>query len=688
MPKIETGRYHDRFQLAIGPRNPLNPLREPLLLVAMQWLPETFHLLRPWWLLALLPLPWVAWRLWRGTTAGGGWEKVCDPALLRFLRGEAPPATRRYALGLLGLGWVLGVIALSGPAWEQLPRPVFESSQSRVLVLDLSRSMLAADVKPDRVTLAKFKLLDIARRNEEGQTALITYAGDAHVVSPLTTDGKTIENLVKTLSPDLMPVPGSNPAAALRLAGELLKQAGVENGEIILLTDGARGALDAAAALRAEGARVSVLGVGTPQGAPIPLAKGGYLKDDQGAIVMPKLDGARLQALAHAGGGRYAALGRDERDIAYLLATPSSDQLRQSDQEQLREESWREEGPWLLLAVIPLAALGFRRGWLVTVLLVGMLTPLPRPAWAGWADWWQRPDQQGAKALAQARPEEAARKFESPAWQGTAHFQAGEYEAAAKAFAQDPSARGHYNWGNALAHQGDWQGARDAFQKALELDPEFTEAKQNLATAEQALKRKPSNSQQNSSSNGDGQEGEDSAQSAESGSSGEGSESQDGEGSNAESAQADNGEGNESESAQSASSAESHQTKEETQAANPSGDPSDQPGEGTMAQNASEEDADEAGKETEAARDGEEQAEGENAEATHAVTQEDSGEEGDAQANAQNPRWTEATAEAQAREQTLNKIKDDPGGLLRNKFVLESRRRYQQGRLEKQNEPW
>ena len=265
-----------------------------------------FHWLRPEWLWALLPLIFIAWRLLQQTGRASAWEKQCDPHLLAALLIRRAPH-HRLPLTLLMIGWTLAALALAGPTWQKLPQPVYKTQAAHVIVLDLSPSMDATDLRPSRIARARFKVLDLLARYREGQTALVVFAGESFVVSPLTDDTKTIAALVPTLSPELMPAPGDHAHTALRMADELLSQAGIQDqGEIVLVTDGyddPAATLEAVKTLSAHGRHISVLGVGTAEGAPIPLADGGFLKDATGAIVVPQLDPATLSELAHQGGG-------------------------------------------------------------------------------------------------------------------------------------------------------------------------------------------------------------------------------------------------------------------------------------------------------------------------------------------------------------------------------------------------
>ena len=135
------------------------------------------------------------------------------------------------------VAWILATIAIAGPVWRQTPQPVHEREDALVVIFDLTKSMLATDVKPDRLVRAKRKLIDLLELREEGVTALIVFSGDAHVVSPLTDDTKTIAAMIPALSPDLVPAPGSALAPALVKAVDLFRDGGTASGRILIITD-------------------------------------------------------------------------------------------------------------------------------------------------------------------------------------------------------------------------------------------------------------------------------------------------------------------------------------------------------------------------------------------------------------------------------------------------------------------
>ena len=348
------------------------------------------HFIRPYWLL-LLPLavflPWL-WK--RARRPSGDWMAVCDPHLLRWLSvSQASEKSRGGGRWLAGAAILISILALAGPSWQKLPDSSFSARDARMIVLDLSRSMLAQDLRPNRLTRARFRLADLLEMTEEGQVGLVSYAGDAYVVSPLTSDMNTIANLLPALQPDIVPVSGSRADRALEMAASLLGRAGLSHGEILLVTDSANSA-DAARAreLQKHGIITSVLAVGTVDGAPIP-SGGGFVSDRSGNVVIARLDRASLQAVADAGGGRYMELGASAVGTSLWLEQDGSEFTRR---EGALGERWKDAGPWLVLLLLPLALLGFRRGLLFILpllLLPGLLWPQAAKA-SWWDDAWQR----------------------------------------------------------------------------------------------------------------------------------------------------------------------------------------------------------------------------------------------------------------------------------------------------------
>jgi Ca-activated chloride channel family protein len=462
-----------------------------------------FHFLRPLWLLALIPAVIFITALWRLNSVVTAWDRAIDKSLLPFLLDRSKNASQRTPLLLLFFAWVLSSIALAGPVWEQLPQPVQKREDSLVIVMDLSLSMFAPDHQPNRLDLAKRKLRDILALREEGQTALIVYAGDAHTVTPLTDDVVTISALVPSLSPNIMPLFGSDPMSGIALAIGLLDDVGATNGKILLMTDGISGfdqELLIAEQMQETNYELLIMGIGTEEGAPIRTNDGSFLTDANGATVIPRLNRNVLQSLANRVGGRYHDIQLADSDLEFLLTqNPLMEEPELSDVEE-QFDVWYETGPWLLLLVLPLVALSFRRGWLFGFTLLfgaGLLLPSQPAEALDWRDLWLTKNQQAAEAFAQDDPATAAALFQTPEWQGAASYRAKNYEAAIAGFSANSSPDGHYNRGNSLALLGNYAEAIAAYNIAIEMDPNHADAIHNKEIVEKLLEQQEAEAGEN-----------------------------------------------------------------------------------------------------------------------------------------------------------------------------------------------
>ena len=469
---------------------------------------ESFHFLNPDWLYLLIPLALVLLLLRPGLGSRDPWQKIIDKDLLPWLKVKDGGTGSRYLpVWLLSASWLIAIIALANPVWEKLPQPVFQTDQARVVVLDLSLSMNSSDLKPARVERARFKINDILALQEEGVIGLVVFAGDAFVVSPLTRDGETISALLPALSPDIMPVQGSRADLGLRKAGELLKQSGRLRGEVLLLADSYSDdrTIKAASELRKQGFITSVLGFGTAEGAPLPTGRGDFVRNKNGKVVTTRLDIAAMQRLAKSGGGEYVSLTASDTDIRQLMDERIEGVRHQEASELDQTTRWKETGPWIVLLLLPFAALAFRRGWVVSIALL-VVTGLPaEPAMAfTMKDLWQRQDQQAHQALLGGDAEKAAELAVDPMRKGAAAYRQGNYDKALEEFSSAQGAEAEYNKGNALAKLGKYEEAIDAYDQALKEESDMPDALFNKEAVEKLLQQQ----QQQQSQNEQGEQGE------------------------------------------------------------------------------------------------------------------------------------------------------------------------------------
>jgi Ca-activated chloride channel family protein len=456
-----------------------------------------FHFIRPWWLLALIPFIGGMWTLWRSNVKQARWSQVCDAELLPYLLHANANQVHLGQREVLGAVVVLAIIALAGPTLERIQVPAFSNAAALVIVLDLSHSMDAKDITPSRLLRARYKIADILKQRKDGQTALVVYAGEAFTVTPLTTDTETINNQLSALQTDIMPSQGSDTGLALQRAMMLLKQAGSPLGQIILVTDGIDDAAFAIAQTLGD-VHLSVLGIGTVEGAPIPLAEGGFLKDAQGSMVIPKLDIAQLAKLANTGHGSYQTSTANDEDIQQLMRAVNRSMTDvDSKNTTLQLAQWSDLGPWLAVLIVPFAAILFRKGVLVFALLCFL--PMPKTSYAlTWQDVWQTPDQQAQQAYKQQDYAKAAELFVDPKWKSAAYYQAGEYAKAAElGLKSDSDSADFYNQANALAQAGKLQEAVAGYEHALKLNPNNADAKYNKEIVEKELEKEREKQQKN-----------------------------------------------------------------------------------------------------------------------------------------------------------------------------------------------
>ena len=604
-----------------------------------------FHFLRPFWLLALLPAVFFFRRLWQLDAQGSAWHKVIDQSLLPYLLSAGKNTSQRLPLYLLMAIWTITVLALAGPTWSKQTQPVQQRQDALVIVLDLSMGMFANDFEPNRITIARRKIMDMLDLRREGQTALIVYSGEAHMVTPLTDDSVSIRAMVPALNPNIMPVIGNNPAHAVQMARQLMDEAAAVNGRILLLTAGVSADQNNAVRDALSGAPypLHIIGVGSARGAPIPAANGEFLRDSNGQMVVSVMDRDNLMTLSGLLNGRYQDVSIDSGDIEFILAESllaDGDNYLEADEQV---ELWYDAGPWLLLLLVPLCALCFRRGWILQITLAAglvMINAAPQPALAqqtntpiplqddGMTDemmmnqqavgsqprqpaqpqvqegfdirsLWLNRDQRGLRAMEENDPATAAVLFEDPAWRGTASYRAGNYDAAVREFAAGDDLDSRFNLGNALAFSERFEESIAAYQSVLDIQPDHADAIKNKEIVERLLQEQQQQEQEEQQQEQQEQEEQQEQQ------------------------QEDENEGEQQEEA-----AEQEQQEQQEQQESDEQEPTEQ----------------------------QQESEADNA-------------------NSQQRANTEIEEDQESLEQFLRRIEDDPGELLQRKFQFESRRR-------------
>ena len=640
-----------------------------------------FHFLRVEWLW-LLPL-WglVLWFLPKIQSSQIDWAQWIAPPLQRLFVVSSQISQHRKKQLQVGFAliWILGTLALAGPAWERFPKPLLVRDQARVILLDLSYSMLATDLQPNRLERARYKIEDLLNRFQEGQTAIILYAGDAHTLVPLTEDVETIRTLLPSLHPSLMPVRGSRPDLAFENVIEMLNQVDIQNSHLVWITDGIddQQVKPLQNLLSSQRHKLTVLAVGTPSGAPIVLEKGNYLKDTNNNIVIPQLDLAPLRAVAEALGGQVLPVQYDDSDLERLVASEEKDQGFQEQEEELTTDRWREEGPWLFVLLLPLVAMIFRRGWLFVLALTSW--PSLSQAWE-WRDLFINDNQRAYELLEEGQAAEAAQTFEDSTWQGIASYKAQEYEAALQHWSNEESPITSYNRGNALARNGKLPEALQAYDQALAAKPDWEDAQFNRDLVAKLLDSQQKQPQEDRSSGGNpnqSEEGEEDSQeqpnqAAPSGNSTEENQLPE----NNDAADGDSAQNNQQSAEQAPKPDDSQRSEDST--GQPSEQNSDQKNTGSAS-----------GKETTDSRNLEKT--GQKESQKDPVTPQEGNESEEEEQSDQAAAYlngNEKGEQEQMLQQWLRKVPDDPGQLLRNKMRLESLRRRQASELNHETDFW
>jgi len=593
-----------------------------------------------------------------------GSQTVIASHLAQFIMSDAKKQAKPSSVWLI-LFLLIGVLAAAGPSWQKHSVPVYQAKHARVLVMDMSSSMYSTDIKPNRLSQARFKSLDMVELFKEGETALIAYAGSAFTISPLTSDAQTLTNLIPSLSPEIMPEKGSNVLAALVLAKDLLHQAGYLNGDIILVTDGidSEDISDVSDFISDMDYKLNIYAVATEQGAPIKLPQAGFLKDQYGQIVIPKANFSALNNITKKASGLFSNYRTDNSDISIFNSVLSADDLQQQLVEQEEQTLWRiDGGVYLILLLLPIALLMLRQNSALFIIPLVLITVPSKNVYALSLDdvWQSLSKNQDQKALTAYKNQDYKNAADTKLndIKGAAHYKENNYEAALSEFAQDTSETGFYNQGNTLAHLGQYKEAIAKYEQALSLNPEFSQAKDNLQIVKQLEQQEKQKQQGDDKNQDDDQQKKDDQQ--DKGDESEQNKDQDGEQQDKESQDKESSDEQDSENKSEDSQESSADKKGSDQENKPELDP--------QTQEAKEQEAQKSEEEQQAQQKEEQSAQQEQSE----KTKEEMAMREVAELS------NEEKEKAQQLNQILRKVPDDPATLLRNKMRLEYQNRLRQ----------
>ena len=422
---------------------------------------EAFHFLRPW-VLVLLPL--VVWLWWRVRDHGRrnlGQNDGLAPHLRDALTLGGDKGRAWQPIDGVAFALVCAILGAAGPTWSRVPDPFLAQTSPLVVVLEVTPSMDNTDVAPSRLERGKHKIRDLLDLRGGARTGLVAYSGSAHRVVPLTEDAGIMRPYLEGLTTDVMPQEGANAAAAFDIAVQMLAEESTP-GAVLFVLDGLN---TADTTLITPNAQTSL------------------------AFLSMLPEGQRDQGLDAVTDAPVITLTPDDGDVRQLDRVLNAAFRRAMLEDE--SQQWDDRARWLAWPAVFLVLLWFRRGWTmqwIVVLAVTGAISMPFQARAdGAADWFFTPDQQGRLAYQNKDFSKAAELFVDPLWKGYAYFRGANYPEAIEVLERLDTPEATFI--RAIAHLRNRQyrdGVR-AFERVLELDPDYPGAAENLEVAKRIV---------------------------------------------------------------------------------------------------------------------------------------------------------------------------------------------------------
>jgi len=437
---------------------------------------SALHFLRPLFLWLLIPVILIPVLGILSIRQEVRWKKIIAPHLRQFVIRKGNDRVKIWMNIALFISLSLGVLALSGPTWKKVEVPGQELETPMVILLDLSQSMMATDLQPNRLERAKFKITDLLNHNPQARAALIGFAGTAHTIVPLSKDYDIILSHIDGLKPSVMPLPGSDLQAALNLADTVMSITEAPGTVIIFSDDFENDNTEMIQTfVQNTGNSITIFPMNTKQGSEVPAKLGkGSLKDKNGHVVVSSLNESVLSRLASLDKVTVQPLTLDDSDVELVSKTITLNLTFKTKPEE-KKDDWRDAGLPLVIPMAFLLLLWFRKGWVVYTLPLFLLTSCSEVS--SFNDLWFTKEYQGQRLMNKADYSAAADHFADPMRQGVAYYKAGKFEDAIDAFKQDTTAEGAYNLGLAYFGNGDTTAALLAFGYAVQMDPTMEPAR-------------------------------------------------------------------------------------------------------------------------------------------------------------------------------------------------------------------
>lgn len=446
---------------------------------------EPLYFIRPLWLWAILPLSLILWWVYRSLDKNkGAWSNVIEAPLLKALSIGNIIKQSKTPFWLFSFSSLILIIALSGPSFFKYPHQTFKIKQTLFVVLDLSPSMNATDVKPSRVKRSIFAIKSLLKKEFPDEVSLVVFSHEPYLISPPTADKKTILSLIDGINTEILPNKGSNLEMTFAYIQKLINGRPKGKNNILLLTDIekiSKNTLPLVKKFKNNGTQISVIAIATEQGAPIPTETG--LLKHNGSVVISKLNEKLLRSISRNSGGLYQNLYDTPNAIDnFLLFKQQIFKKLLEKQKNKQVIVWVDLGIWLSLLLIPFALLTFRRGYLLTLPLLLMFQNQPEAY-----SLFKTDNQLGQQHFVNEDYQKAALNFKNPDWKASSLYKAKLYDEALDAFAKLGQT---YNEANALAKLGHFKKSIKKYQRIKKNNPNYKNVLENIKLLKKLLKKK------------------------------------------------------------------------------------------------------------------------------------------------------------------------------------------------------
>ncbi len=422
---------------------------------------SNFHFLRPWVLSFLLIPILFYFYVFKNDANLSSWEKVCDKNLLKFLLIKGTSSKRKIGVLFMYLGLLSAVIAASGPSWKKIETSAINNQQPVMILLNLSTDMLNTDIKPSRLDRAKMEISQFLKQLKSSESGLIVYTDEPFLISPLSTDHEIVINLLESVNADIMPTNGDRLDRAIELAVKKIKGSGYENGNIVLFTSDAGASFNASVQETLKSVQAGVF---------------------INVVNINNQKNSKLETIAKDGKGIYMQVGQDMQNLVKDIAGKKENYRKSKN----KTAEWLDFG-WFLLFIPMLCCLNFfRKGMLAIIILIAF--SLDASAGFLFSDNYE-----AMKKFERKDYKTAAQKFKQTDWKGVSLYKAGDYENAAKMFADKTDIESKYNYANALAKSGQIDEAIKKYEEVLQENPKHEDAAFNL----EYLKKQQQNNSKN-----------------------------------------------------------------------------------------------------------------------------------------------------------------------------------------------